>query len=85
MRAHLFGHWYLAGISIQPWRCRYGRLCDWVLFFFTGVTVEPGAGVGGGLLFVSLALTYLLLRDRGPRWMALLAVTLAVIAISLLL
>jgi Dolichyl-phosphate-mannose-protein mannosyltransferase len=78
IRAHLFGHWYLAGdfnsaVVLPVW-----PFVEWVLFFFTGVTVEAARGLAVGCYFVSLALTYLLLRGRGPRWMALLAVTLAV-------
>jgi hypothetical protein len=92
IRAHLFGHWYLAGdfnsaVALPVW-----PFVEWVLFFFTGVTVEAARGLAVGCFFLSLALTYLLLRGRGPRshpadedlsagapeWMALLAVTLAV-------
>jgi hypothetical protein len=78
IRAHLFGHWYLAGdfnsaVALPVW-----PFVEWVLFFFTGVTVEAARGLAVGCFFVSLALMYMLLRDRGPRWMALLAVTLAV-------
>jgi Dolichyl-phosphate-mannose-protein mannosyltransferase len=77
VRAHLFGHWYLAGdfnsaVALPVW-----PFVEWVLFFFTGVTVEAARGLAVGCFFLSLALTYLLLRGRGPRWMALLAVTLA--------
>jgi hypothetical protein len=78
IRAHLFGHWYLAGdfnsaVALPVW-----PFVEWVLFFFTGVTVEAARGLAVGCFLVSLALTYMLLRGRGPRWMALFAVTLAV-------
>lgn len=78
IRAHLFGHWYLAGdfnpaVALPVW-----PFVEWVLFFFTGVTVEAARGLAVGFFFASLALMYLLLRGRGPQWMALLAVTLAV-------
>jgi hypothetical protein len=78
IRAHLFGHWYLAGdfnsaVVLPVW-----PFVEWLLFFFTGVTVEAARGLAVGCYFVSLALTYMLLRGRGPKWMALLAVTLAV-------
>ena len=74
----MIGHWYLAGdfnsaVVLPVW-----PFMEWVLFFFTGVTVEAARGLAVGCFLVSLALTYLLLRGRGPRWMALLAVTLAV-------
>jgi hypothetical protein len=92
IRAHLFGHWYLAGdfnsaVVLPVW-----PFVEWVLFFFTGVTVEAARGLAVFCFFLSLALTYMLLRGRGPRshladddlsarrpeWMAPLAVTLAV-------
>src|SRR5579863_1918562 len=92
IRAHLFGHWYLAGdfnsaVALPVW-----PFAEWVLFFFTGVTVQAARGLAVACFFASLALTYLLLRRRGPRsrladqdriaatpvWVALLAVTLAV-------
>jgi hypothetical protein len=92
IRAHLFGHWYLAGdfnaaVALPVW-----PFVEWLLFFFTGVTVQAARGLAVGCFFASLALTYLLLRRSGrrspsghesqsfgsPRWVALLAVTLAV-------
>ena len=92
IRAHLFGHWYMAGdfnaaVALPVW-----PFLEWVLFFFTGVKVEAARGLAVGCFFASLALTYLLLRrnwsrfhptDENPSawtpwWMALLGVTLAV-------
>jgi hypothetical protein len=80
IRAHLFGHWYLAGdfnsvVVLPVW-----PFAEWVLFFFTGVTVEAARGLAVGCFFASLALTYLLLRRSAgtAAWVALLAVTLAV-------
>ena len=90
VRAHLFGHWYLAGdfntaVAMPVW-----PFAEWVLFFFTGVTVEAARGLAIGCFVASIALTYLLLRRSGsrsqagdkelrtPAWVALLGVTLAV-------
>jgi len=92
VRAHLFGNWYLAGdfnpaVIVPVW-----PFAEWLLYFFTGVSVQAARGLAVGCFFASLALSYLLLRSRGPRshpadedlsagtprWMALLAVTLAV-------
>jgi len=78
IRAHLFGHWYMAGdfnaaVALPVW-----PFVEWLLFFFTGVTVEAARGLAVGCFFASLALTYLLLRRGGSRSMALLGVTLAV-------
>src|SRR5208282_5685014 len=42
------------------------------------VTVESARGLAIAFFFANLALSYLLLRTRGPRWMALLALTLLV-------
>lgn len=78
VRAHLFGNWYIPGdfnlaAAVPVW-----PFLEWVLFFFTGVTVEAARGLAVGVFFLNLALSYLLLRRSGPRWMALLALTLAV-------
>jgi hypothetical protein len=92
IRAHLFGHWYMAGdfnaaVTLPVW-----PFLEWVLFFFTGVTVEAARGLAVSCFFASVALTYLLLRASGPRshpagedrsagtprWIALLGVSLAV-------
>lgn len=92
VRAHLFGNWYLAGdfnpaVIVPVW-----PFAEWLLYFFTGVSVQAARGLAVVCFFASLALSYLLLRSRGPRaedlvhgaggqpprWAALLAVTLAV-------
>jgi hypothetical protein len=49
---------------------------EFVLFFFTGVSAEAARGLAVGFFFANLVLSYFLLRTRGPRWMALLALTL---------
>ncbi len=51
---------------------------EWVLFFFTGVKVEAARGLAVACFLASVVLSYVLLRSRGPRWMALLGVTLLV-------
>ncbi|MGA3133798.1 MAG: glycosyltransferase family 39 protein [Terracidiphilus sp.] len=78
IRAHLFGNWYMAGdfnpaVALPVW-----PFLEWVLFFFTGVTIEAARGLTAACFFLNLGLSYLLLRNRGPRWMALLGVTLLV-------
>jgi hypothetical protein len=77
-RAHLFGNWYMAGDFNPAVAVPVVPFAEWVLYFFTGVTVEAARGLAIACFFASLALTYLLLRVRGSRWMALLAVTLLV-------
>jgi len=78
IRAHLFGNWYVAGdfnpaAAVPAW-----PFLEWLLFCITGVTVEAARGLAVACFFVSLVLSYLLMRTRGPRWMALLGVTLIV-------
>ncbi len=78
IRAHLFGNWYLDGDfnpapAVPAW-----PFLEWILFFFTGVSVQAARGLAVAFFFASLVLTYLLLRIRGPRWVALIAITLLV-------
>jgi hypothetical protein len=77
IRAHLFGNWLLSGdfnpaVAVPTW-----PLLEWALFFLTGVTLGAARGLAVACFFANLALSYLLLRSRGPRWMALVGVTLA--------
>ncbi|MDE3186946.1 MAG: glycosyltransferase family 39 protein [Acidobacteriota bacterium] len=78
IRAHLFGNWYLPGDFNPAPAVPVWPFIEWVLFFFTGVTIEAARGLAIAFFFANLALTYLLLRTRGPRWMPLLALTLLV-------
>jgi hypothetical protein len=92
VRAHLLGHWYVAGdfnpaVAVPVWPA-----LEWVLFCFTGVRVEAARGLAVALFVANLALSYALLCARGPRpvpadqkqiagkpqWMALAALTLLV-------
>ncbi|MGA3082911.1 MAG: hypothetical protein ABSD44_16285 [Terracidiphilus sp.] len=78
MRAHLLGNWYLAGdlntaAAVPAW-----PFAEWVLYFFTGVSIEAARGLAVAFFFCNLGLSYLLLRVSGARWMALLALTLIV-------
>jgi hypothetical protein len=67
IHAHLFGSWYVPGdfnpaVAVPVW-----PFAEWVLFFFTGVTVEAARGLAIACFYVNLALSYLLLRSRGSR------------------
>jgi branched-subunit amino acid transport protein AzlD len=78
IRAHLFGDWYLAGdfnpaVALPGW-----PFLEWLLFFFTGVSVQAARGLAVTFFFSNLGLSYLLLRVRGPRWMPFIAITLLV-------
>jgi hypothetical protein len=78
IRAHLFGNWHLAGDLNPAPALPVWPFLEWVLFFFTGVSVQAARGLAVAFFFCNLLLSYLLLRARGPRWTALLAVTLIV-------
>jgi hypothetical protein len=78
IRAHLFGSWYLRGDFNPAPAVPVWPFLEWVLFFFTGVTMQAARGLAVGFFFCNLALSYLLLRARGARWVGLLAVTLIV-------
>ena len=76
VRAHLFGCWYLAkdfnpAVALPVW-----PFLEWLLFFFTGVSVEAARGLAVALFFANLALSYLLLRRAGTRGEGFLALTL---------
>ena len=76
IRAHLFGKWYLPGDFNPAPAAPVWPFLEWVLFFFTGVTIQAARGLAVAFFFVNLVLSYMLLRTRGPRWMALLALSL---------
>jgi hypothetical protein len=78
IRAHLYGNWYVSGDFNPAPALPVLPFLEWLLFFVTGVSVVAARGLAVGFFFLNLLLSYLLLRTRGPRWMALLAVTLAV-------
>lgn len=76
VRAHLSRHWFQEGdfnpaVALPAWPA-----LEWVVFAAAGVTVEAARGLAVMLFFANLALSYLLVRARGPRWAGLLAVTL---------
>ena len=78
IRAHLTGNWYLPGDFNPAPAAPVLPFLEWVLFFFTGVTLQAARGLAVAFFFANLLLSYLLLRSRGSRWMALLALTLLV-------
>ena len=78
IRAHLFGSWYLPGDFNPAPAVPVWPFLEWVVFSFTGVTIQAARGLAVAFFFVNLLLSYLLLRNRGSRWMALLALTLIV-------
>ena len=78
VRAHLFGHWYLPGDFNPAPAVPVWPALEWVVFCFSGVSVAAARGLAIAFFFANLALSYLLLRGRAPRWAGLLALTLMV-------
>jgi hypothetical protein len=78
VRAHLFGNWYLPGDFNPAPAVPVWPFLEWVLFFFTGVSIQAARGLAVAFFFCNLLLSYLLLRTRSPRWVALTALTLLV-------
>jgi hypothetical protein len=66
IRAHLFGNWYLPGDFNPAPAVPVWPFLEWVLFFFTGVTVEAARGLAVAFFFANLMLSYLLLQDERP-------------------
>ena len=76
VRAHLFGNWYLPGDFNPAPAVPVWPFLEWILFFFTGVNIQAARALAIFFFGLNLLLGYLLLRVRGSRWMALLALTL---------
>jgi 4-amino-4-deoxy-L-arabinose transferase-like glycosyltransferase len=78
VRAHLMGHRYLKGdfnpaVALPVW-----PFLEWIVFFFTGVSLESARGLAVAGFFLNLLFGYLLLRTSASRSTALLALTLVV-------
>jgi hypothetical protein len=78
IRAHMLGHWYIPGDFNPAPAVPVWPALEWIVFCFTGVNIVAARTLSVSFFVLELILGYLLLRSRGPRWMALLAVTLAV-------
>ena len=78
IRAHLFGNWYIPGDFNPAPAVPVWPFLQWLLFFVTGVSIQAARGLAVAFFFLNLLLSYKLLRERGPRWAGLLAVTLLV-------
>jgi hypothetical protein len=78
IRWHLSGHWYVPGDFNPAPAVPLWPFLEWIVFFFTGVTVEAARGLAVGFFFVNLLLSYLVMRRAAPRWAALLGVTMLV-------
>jgi 4-amino-4-deoxy-L-arabinose transferase-like glycosyltransferase len=78
IRAHLFGNWYVPGDFNPGPAVPVWPFLLWVLFFVTGVSITAARSLAIAFFFLNLFLSYKLFRERGPRWVGLLAVTLLV-------
>lgn len=78
IRAHLIGHWYVPGDFNPAPALPVLQVIEWVLFCFTGVSIEAARALSVSFFCVNLVLIYLLIRAEQSRWTALLAVTMAV-------
>ncbi len=76
IRAHLLGHWFMPGDLNTAVGLPVLPFLEWILFRFTGVSIEAARALAVTFFFANLGLSYLLLRRRVPQWAALLAVTL---------
>lgn len=78
MRAHLFGHWYMPGDFNPAPAVPVWPFLEWLLFSVTGVSLLAARSLAIFFFFLNLTLSWLLLRNRAPRWAAMLALTLLV-------
>ncbi len=78
IRAHLFGNWYVPGDFNPAPAVPVWPFLQWLLFFVTGVSIQAARALSVAFFFLNLLLSYKLFRERGPRWVGLLAVTLLV-------
>jgi 4-amino-4-deoxy-L-arabinose transferase-like glycosyltransferase len=77
IRAHLFGNWYVPGDFNPAPAVPVWPFLEWLLFFVTGVSITAARALSVSFFVLDLVLGYLLLRTRSPRWIGLLAVTMA--------
>ena len=78
VRAHLMGGWYLKGdfnpaVALPVW-----PFLEWILFSFTGVSLEAARGLAVAGFFLNLVLSYLLVVRSSSRATGLFALTLMV-------
>jgi hypothetical protein len=78
IRAHVTGSWFVPGDFNPAVALPVLPFLEWVLFFFTGVSPQAARSLDVAFFFLSLGLSYVLVRDKGTRWAGLMAVTLMV-------
>ena len=78
IREVLTGHWQVPGDFTPAPAAPLWPVLEWVLFSFTGVSVESARTLVVLVFLSSLVTTHFLLRKQGPTWMVLLALTVLV-------
>lgn len=73
---HLTGSWFVAGDFNTAAALPVWPFLEWILFFFTGVSITAARALSVVLFLANLTLSYKLLRSQNSRWIALLGVTL---------
>jgi 4-amino-4-deoxy-L-arabinose transferase-like glycosyltransferase len=76
VQAHLTGNWYVPGDFNPAPAVPVWPFLLWIVFFFTGVSIVAARAVAVVFFFLNMLLSYGLMRSTGPRWRALLALTL---------
>lgn len=72
---HLAGSWFVAGDFNTAAALPVWPFFEWVLFFFTGVSISAARALAVSFFLANLLLSYTLLRSQHERWVAMLAVT----------
>jgi 4-amino-4-deoxy-L-arabinose transferase and related glycosyltransferases of PMT family len=78
IRAHITGNWYVPGDFNPAVALPVLPFIEWLLFSVTGVSAQAARSLDVAFFFLSLVLSYMLVRDKGERWAGLMAVTLMV-------
>jgi hypothetical protein len=75
---YIRGSWYVPGdINTAP-AVPVWPFFEWILFYFTGVTVQAARALAVSIFCCNVALSYLLIRKQEQRWVALLGTSLIV-------
>ncbi|MGI8770054.1 MAG: ArnT family glycosyltransferase [Acidobacteriaceae bacterium] len=67
------GSWFVPGDLNTAVVAPIWPLLEWVLFHFTGVSIQAARALAVAFFFCNLLLTYTLIRSQEQRWVALLA------------
>lgn len=76
--AHLTGNWQVKGDLNTAPAAPAWPFMEWLLYFFTGVTVEAARGLAVSLFLIDLLIIYVILRKQNPPWVVFLVCSLLV-------